>query len=98
MASNRMCGRHRSSRPFARKSRVLRVFASGRRRRRSVAPPLRQRAPQTVTTMRNDEDILFDKLIGGAPKVEVQGVTKVFADAATVVTALDDVSLTVNTG
>lgn len=44
------------------------------------------------------DDITLDTLVSGAPKVEVRGVTKLFADAANTVTALDDVSITVNTG
>jgi NitT/TauT family transport system ATP-binding protein len=40
----------------------------------------------------------FDSSTGEMPKVEIHGVTKIFADAATPVTALDDVSLTINKG
>lgn len=48
--------------------------------------------------MINDDDILFDSLIGGAPKVEVCGVTKIYADVQQQVTALDNVTLTINKG
>jgi NitT/TauT family transport system ATP-binding protein len=48
--------------------------------------------------MINDDEVFFDTLIGGAPKVELHGVTKIFGDAASSVTALDNISLTVNDG
>jgi NitT/TauT family transport system ATP-binding protein len=46
----------------------------------------------------NQEQFLFDTVVGAAPKVEMRGVTKVFPDTAASVTALDNVSLSINTG
>jgi NitT/TauT family transport system ATP-binding protein len=40
----------------------------------------------------------LDSTSPGTAKVEIRGVTKVFADSATCVTALDDVSLTIDRG
>lgn len=48
--------------------------------------------------MLNQDDLLFDTIAGGTPKVEVRGVTRVFSDTSSPVTALDDISLTINTG
>jgi NitT/TauT family transport system ATP-binding protein len=49
-------------------------------------------------TMLHSDNIHYQTVIGGKPKIEIRGVTKIFADTATPVTALDDVSLTINTG
>jgi ABC-type nitrate/sulfonate/bicarbonate transport system ATPase subunit len=48
--------------------------------------------------MFNHDDFLFDTLVGGTPKVEVRGVSRVFSDTSSPITALDDISLTINTG
>jgi ABC-type nitrate/sulfonate/bicarbonate transport system ATPase subunit len=48
--------------------------------------------------MSNDEQSIFKKVLAGKAKVEIRGVTKVFADAKRPVTALDDITLTINEG
>ncbi|HJP60683.1 MAG TPA: ABC transporter ATP-binding protein [Gemmatimonadaceae bacterium] len=48
--------------------------------------------------MNENDDIPFGTLIGGASKVEIREVSKIFADTASAVTALDNISLTVNSG
>src|SRR4051794_25156106 len=44
------------------------------------------------------ENLALDTAVGGKPKVEIRGVTKVFSDNSAAVTALDNVSLTINAG
>jgi len=55
-------------------------------------------AQEAALDMSEYDDILFDSVITGAPKVEIRGVTKLFTEAAKTITALDDVSVTVNAG
>jgi len=64
-----------------------------------MADPLRNGVARMADTMRNYDELPTDpQFTSGTPKVEIRGVTKIFADTATRVTALDDVSLTINRG
>src|SRR5947199_249444 len=48
--------------------------------------------------MLQHENLALDTVISGTPKVEIRGVTKTFSDTSSPVTALDNVSLTINAG
>jgi ABC-type nitrate/sulfonate/bicarbonate transport system ATPase subunit len=48
--------------------------------------------------MAQHENLALDTVISGTPKVEIRGVTKIFPDTSKAVTALDDISLTINDG